>query len=123
MKNSILVIDDEKVICDSVSKTLRDAGYETTTATSLLEAVEKLQAGKFDLIISDVMIPHIGGLELVDKIKTDPRYTGVPIILMTGMDRDILGATVISADAVITKPFESKQLLEQVKNQLEVMSK
>lgn len=123
MKNSILVIDDEKVICDSVSKILTEAGYEATTATSLLEAVEKLKSKKFDLIISDVMIPHIGGLELVDKIKTDPQYSGIPVILMTGMDRDILSATVISADVVITKPFESKELLAHVKNQLGVLSK
>ena len=123
MKYSILVIDDEKVICDSVSKALIGAGYDATTATNLLEAVEKIQSTKFDLIISDVMIPHIGGLELVDKMKADPKYSAIPIILMTGMDRDILGATVISADAVITKPFTSQQLLEQVKNQLAVLSK
>jgi CheY-like chemotaxis protein len=123
MKNSILVIDDEKVIRDSVSRTLNDAGYETKTAGTLLEAVEHIQAERFDLIICDVMIPHIGGLELVDKIKADPRYSSTPIILMTGMDRDILGATVVSADAVITKPFESKELLKHVKNQLELVSK
>jgi CheY-like chemotaxis protein len=123
MKHSILVIDDEKVIRDSVTKTLNDAGYESTSAGTLLEAVEKIHANKYDLIICDVMIPHIGGLELVDRIKSDPRYAGTPIILMTGMDRDILGATIISADAVITKPFETKQLLAQVKSQLEVVSK
>jgi CheY-like chemotaxis protein len=123
MKNSILVIDDEKVIRDSVSKTLTQAGYEATTAGTLLEAVEHLQSKKFDLIICDVMIPHIGGLELVDKIKSDPKYAAIPIILMTGMDRDILNATTVSADAVITKPFDSSQLLEQVKNFLGVLSK
>ena len=123
MKNSILVIDDEKVIRDSVSKTLTDAGYESSTAGTLLEAVEKIQNNKYDLIICDVMIPHIGGLELVDKIKSDQRYSSTPIIIMTGMDRDILSATVVSADAVITKPFESKELLNQVKNQLELVSK
>jgi len=123
MKNSILIIDDEKVIRDSVSKTLKDAGYETNTAGTLLEAVEKIQNNKYDLIICDVMIPHIGGLELVDKIKSDSRYSSTPIIIMTGMDRDILSATVVSAEAVITKPFESRELLNQVKNQLELVSK
>lgn len=123
MKNTILIIDDEKVIRESVSKTLTNAGYETSTAGTLLEAVETVQAKKFDLIICDVMIPHIGGLELVDKLKSDPRYATTPIILMTGMDRDILNATNISADAVITKPFDSKQLLDVVKNQLAVVSK
>ena len=123
MKNSILVIDDEKVIRDSVSRALTEAGYNPSTAESLLEAVEKIKANRYDLIICDVMIPHIGGLELVDKIKTDPKYSSTPIILMTGMDRDILGATVVSADAIITKPFESKELLGHVRNLLELVSK
>jgi CheY-like chemotaxis protein len=123
MKNSILVIDDEKVIRDSVSKTLQTAGYTVESAGTLLDAVEKIQSNRYDLIICDVMIPHIGGLELVDKIKSDPRYSSTPIIIMTGMDRDILGATVVTADAVITKPFESTELLAQVKNQLELVSK
>ena len=123
MKNSILIIDDEKAIRDSVAKTLTNAGYETSTAGTLLEAVEIIQSKTFNLIICDVMIPHIGGLELVDKLKSDPIYAGIPIILMTGMDRDILDATRVSADAVITKPFDSTQLLEQVKLQLGVLSK
>ena len=123
MKNSILIIDDEKVIRDSVAKTLTQAGYKTETAATLLEAVETIQSSRFDLIICDVMIPHTGGLELVDKLKTDPQYMGIPIILMTGMDRDVLNATTISADAVITKPFDSLQLLEEVRNQLGVLSK
>jgi CheY-like chemotaxis protein len=123
MKNSILIIDDEKVIRESVSKTLSKAGYQTTTAGTLLEAVEIIQSKRFDLIICDVMIPHIGGLELVDKLKSDPQYSGIPVILMTGMDKEILNATTITADAVITKPFDSTQLLEQVRNQLGVLSK
>jgi CheY-like chemotaxis protein len=114
----VLIIDDEKVIRESVARTLSKAGYETSTAGSLLEAVELIQAKKFDLIICDVMIPHIGGLELVDKLKADPAFSAIPIILMTGMDKDILSATMISADAIITKPFDSSQLLEEVKNQL-----
>jgi two-component system, sensor histidine kinase and response regulator len=114
----VLIIDDEKVIRESVARTLEKAGYETTTAGSLLGAVELIQSKKFDLIICDVMIPHIGGLELVDKLKADPAFSAIPIILMTGMDKDILNATMISADAVITKPFDSSQLLEEVKNQL-----
>src|SRR6188768_2474863 len=111
----VLIIDDERVILESVSRTLKKEGYETMTAGSLLEAVELSQNNKFDLIISDVMIPHIGGLELVDRLKTDPKFASTPIIIMTGLDRDILDATLTSADAILTKPFDSEQLLEQVK--------
>jgi CheY-like chemotaxis protein len=123
MKKSILIIDDEEVVRNSVSQTLQKAGYTTATAASLLEATEKIQSGPYDLIICDVMIPHIGGLELVDRLKGDPKYKSTPILLMTGMDRDILNATALSADAVLTKPFDSGQLLEQVRNQLGVLTK
>ena len=118
--SSILIVDDEKVIRESVSKTLEKEGYVTEVAGTLLEAVEKITSRKFDLIICDVMIPHIGGIELVDKLKSDPAYSGIPVILMTGMDRDILNATKVTANAVITKPFDSKQLLSEVRNQLPV---
>jgi CheY-like chemotaxis protein len=118
MKHKVLVIDDEKVIRDSVCKTLSTNGYETVSAGSLVEAVGIIQQGTFDLILCDVMIPHIGGIELVDKLKTDPIYSSIPIVLMTGMDRDILNATTITADAVLTKPFDTTQLLDIVKKQL-----
>lgn len=120
MKQKVLIIDDEKVICDSVARTLEANGYDTRKAGNLLDAVELIQHETFDLILCDVMIPHTGGIELVDKLKADPLYSGVPIILMTGMDRDILGATLVSADAVLTKPFDSSQLLEAVRKQLAV---
>src|SRR4051794_9357050 len=121
MKNSILIIDDEKIIRDSVAKTLQQAGYKTETRGTLLEAVEAIQANEYDLIICDVMIPHIGGLELVDKLKSDPKYSAIPVVLMTGMDRDILNATSLSANAVLTKPFDSSQLIDVVREQLDVL--
>lgn len=118
MKQKVLIIDDESVICESVSRTLTMHEYETRTAGSLYDAVEIIQSDNFDLIICDVMIPYTGGLELVDKLKTDPMYSSIPVILMTGMDRDVLNATMVSADSILTKPFDSAQLLEMVRRHL-----
>jgi two-component system alkaline phosphatase synthesis response regulator PhoP len=117
--NRILIIDDEEFILDSVSKILEGAGFETITASSLEEASQLIQQKKLDLIICDVMLPHIGGFELVDRMKDDPKKKNIPIILMTGMESDILGMTVSNADAIITKPFNSQQLLDEVKKQFE----
>ena len=114
----ILIIDDEEVIRDSVSKTLSGAGYNTITASDLHEATQKISKDKPDLIICDVMLPHLGGFEFVDRLKSDPEKGAIPIIMMTGMDRDILQMTVSNADAIITKPFSSQQILDEVKKQL-----
>ena len=114
----ILIIDDEEVIRESVSKTLTGAGYKTITASDLHEATQSIQKDKPDLIICDVMLPHLGGFEFVDRLKGDPEKGAIPIIMMTGMDRDILQMTVSNADAIITKPFSSQQILDEVKKHL-----
>jgi CheY-like chemotaxis protein len=116
MKSSkILIIDDEEFIRDSVSKTLTGAGFETLTANDLEEASKHIQQENLDLIICDVMLPHLGGFELVDRIKDDPDKKHIPIIIMTGMEQDVLKMTVSNANAIIRKPFNSKQLLDEVK--------
>ena len=71
--NRILIVDDEEFIRDSVSKTLRGAGFETLTAADLEEASLLIQKEDLDLIICDIMLPHIGGFELVDRLKEDPK--------------------------------------------------
>ena len=117
--NRILIIDDEEFILESVSKILKAAGFETITASSLEEASKIIQNKNLDLIICDVMLQHIGGFELVDRIKDDPLKKHIPIILMTGMENDILSMTISNADAVIKKPFNSQQIIDEVKKQFE----
>lgn len=114
----ILIIDDEEFIRESVSKTLTGAGYTTFTASDLHEATLSIQRERPDLIICDVMLPHLGGFEFVDRLKNDPDKGGIPVIMMTGMDREILHMTVSPADVIITKPFTSQQILEEVRKQL-----
>lgn len=109
---NVLVIDDEKDVRDSISSILKKKGYSPTTIDNVVDAENLIRNKKWDLIISDIMIPHLGGFELVDVLKTVSPKT--PMIIITGMDKDILGATVIRADAVLTKPFTSKQLTDAV---------
>lgn len=115
----ILVIDDDQTLCEMVSKALINAGHEVVTADNMRDAIEKIDKENLKLIISDVMLPHLGGFELVDQIKSDPSLSKIPVLIMTGMDRDILQMTNSSADAIITKPFSTQQLIDEVEKHLQ----
>jgi DNA-binding response OmpR family regulator len=112
---NVLVIDDEKEIREIVSKTLTNAGYDVTATDNVVDAVKLINSKSWDLVISDIMIPHLGGFEIVDHIKDS---SNTPVIVMTGMDKDVLMSTLNKADHVLTKPFSSKDLLGLVKKEL-----
>jgi DNA-binding response OmpR family regulator len=107
----ILVIDDEKDILEMVSKALKRDGYEVTTVWNIPDAAKQIRYNKWDLIVSDVMIPYEGGFELVDSVKAT---SDTPVILITGMSEDVLNATVNKADVILHKPFTAKRLVEEV---------
>jgi len=109
---NVLVIDDEKDMRDNISFILEKKGYVPVTTDNVVEAEELIRNKKWDVIISDIMIPHLGGFELVELIKKVAPKT--PVIVVTGMDKDILGSTLTEADAVLTKPFTAKQLTETI---------
>lgn len=109
---NVLIIDDEQDIRDNVSSILKKRGFNTTTTDNVVDAENLIRNQKWDVIISDVMIPHLGGFEIVDVVKVVSPDT--PIVLITGMDRDILNSTITKADAVLTKPFTSKQLTDAI---------
>lgn len=116
IQKKILVIDDEQDIRDNINRILTGAGYFVQTADNLRNAVKVLvDQPKFDLITCDIMIPAAGGFELIDQIKADKKYAHIPILMITGMDVEILGATTHSADAVLMKPFTAAELLNKVK--------
>ena len=108
----ILVIDDENEICEMVTKALMRNGYDVSTANTLHTASKLITSDKWDLIITDAMIPYVGGFELVDDIKAT---TSTPVIMITGMSEDVLKATVNKADLVIHKPFSGYDLVNAVK--------
>jgi DNA-binding response OmpR family regulator len=114
----ILVIDDENEILNAVENILTREGYEITKADNLKDAKSLVSEGGFDLLISDIMLPYWGGFDLVDLVKEDPDKNKIPVIVITGMDKDILESTNTYADACLTKPFTGKQLLETVSNLL-----
>jgi DNA-binding response OmpR family regulator len=104
----VLVIDDEKEILLMVEKALGRNGYEVVTVSNIPEAAKLIRNNKWDLIITDVMIPYAGGFELVEDVKS---MSDTPVIMMTGMSEDVLSATINKADKILHKPFSSEELI------------
>lgn len=110
----ILVIDDETELVDAIATILLSEGYQVETAFTMDEGKSKISNNRYNLVISDIMIPHWGGFDLIDAIKENPETSETPVLVVTGMDEDILNATNTFADACLVKPFTGKQLLQIV---------
>ncbi len=118
-KRTVLVIDDEPGILDLLSHDLRREGFEVATATNGQEGLERVEAGAVDLVISDIRMSVMGGLELLKELRTRFRGPSPAIILISGH----LGvgpevALSMGAQALFTKPFGRTELLEKVRDLL-----
>jgi two-component system KDP operon response regulator KdpE len=114
MNLSVLVVDDEKPLRDFVRRNLEVRGYKVLTASNGLEALAILQNENLQLVIMDVMMPHMDGLETTRRIRQDSH---VPIIILTAMgeEADKVRAFDLGADDYLTKPFGIGELLGRVK--------
>lgn len=113
----ILVVDDEKPISDIITFNLKNEGYEVVAAYDGEEAIEKFNAENPDLVILDLMLPIIDGLEVCRQIR---KTSAVPIIMLTAKDSEIdkvLGLE-LGADDYVTKPFSNRELVARVKANL-----
>jgi two-component system, sensor histidine kinase and response regulator len=109
----VMIVDDEDVLLTMISLLVEELGHEPITATNGKEALEILD-GEADLpavIFSDVMMPIIGGVELVNRIRSDPRLSGIPIVLMSAGVSPSVGAV---ADQFIRKPFDLTAIEEVI---------
>ena len=123
MKKQILVIDDEELITKSLVLALEKSGYEVLVAKRCDEAVAMAEAIDFDLIISDIRMPGIDGIETVRRILEAMTKRGVqhaPRIFMTGFadQKAELDAKALKPKAYILKPFDLIQFLAEVKKAL-----
>jgi two-component system alkaline phosphatase synthesis response regulator PhoP len=116
-KEKILIVDDEEDVLELVRYNLDKNGYRVETATTGEEALNKARAKLPDLIILDLMLPGIDGLEVCKKLKNDPKTQNIPIIMLTakGEEGDIVTGLEVGADDYITKPFSPKVLVARVR--------
>src|SRR5215468_4464966 len=109
----ILVVDDNADSVAIMQTILENRGYEVTVALTGAAALEQLKAKPTDLVLLDVMMPEMSGLEVLEQIKADAATRSVPVILVTAKthDDDVLSGYQYGADYYITKPFTAKQLV------------
>ena len=110
----ILVVDDEKLLVKGIKFNLENDGYEVVTGADGMDAVELAAAGDIDLIVLDLMMPRMDGLEACTKIR---EFSGVPIIMLTAKseDMDKLMGFEHGADDYLTKPFNILELKARIR--------
>lgn len=117
----ILVVDDINDNLHVLGSILDQAGYNTTYATSGQQALERAEAAKPDLILLDLMMPEMDGIEVCERLKTKPAYRYTPIVFLTASreQEDLLKAFQQGANDYLMKPVEPQELLVRVKTHLE----
>lgn len=121
-KETILIVDDEKEIRELIEIYLRNEGYEVLMASTGLEAIKMVEEKRIDLIILDIMMPVVNGIDACIKIR---EQHNTPIIMLSAKVEDIdkiLGLSV-GADDYLTKPFNPLELIARVKAQLRRFTK
>ncbi len=116
-KERILVVDDEEDILELVRYNLAREGFQVTCAATGEDALKKAGSEGADLILLDLMLPGINGLEVAKSLKKNPRTQQVPIVMLTakGEEADIVAGLEIGADDYVTKPFSPRVLTARVR--------
>lgn len=112
-KKTILVVDDDPDVLSTVVKQLKYLGYDVITASDGMEGLKKLDAGGYDLVITDIVMPFISGVGVVTAVKE--KMPHVPVIAMTGYGKEPEAAAMEKkADKVLAKPIKMAVLKETI---------
>jgi CheY-like chemotaxis protein len=113
---TILVVDDDPVIQKLLSVNFEMEGYRVITAGDGLEGLEQVTSEQPDLVLLDVMMPKMDGLEAARRIKANPATKHIPVVLLSAkaQSADIQGGLEAGADDYVTKPFDPLELLDKV---------
>lgn len=117
----ILIVDDDAFIRRPLEFILREEGYHPATAADADEGLRSIEACLPDLIFLDVMMPGKDGLTWCAELKSDPRYAGIPIVLLSarGQERDRERALALGAADFLTKPYSPHELKRRVRELLD----
>src|SRR6185312_16217952 len=118
----VLIADDNTDMREYLARLLRGAGYQVEAVTDGRQALDTVRASVPDLVVSDVMMPRLDGLELVAALRTDPRTAAVPVVLLSaraGQEASIEGLQA-GADDYLVKPFAAAELLARVRANIEL---
>ncbi|MFC1480143.1 PleD family two-component system response regulator [Candidatus Omnitrophota bacterium] len=121
MGMKILVVDDEPIIVKLLTNRLEVSGYDVITATDGEKALEEVRREQPDLLILDIVLPKIDGYKLCELLKSDEKYSKIPVIMLSASvkKKDLEMAEKMGADAYMVKPFNARELLSKIKELLE----
>ena len=121
MRN-VLIVEDSKAIRSMMRVSLEEAGgFFAVEAGNGFEALKTLPTRRFDLIITDINMPDINGLELIGFVKSNPEYKDIPLVIVSTekSDEDKKRGLALGASGYVVKPFTKKDLMSMVKSVLE----
>ncbi len=117
MSKRVVVVEDDRDILELITYNLEREGYEVTGATTGEDGVEAARFGKPDVVLLDLMLPGIDGLEVCRRLKADPDTAHLPVVMVSakGEETDIVTGLELGADDYITKPFSPKVLIARMR--------
>lgn len=118
----ILIVDDEPNIVISLEYLMKREGWETTVAADGEAALDALSgAPPPDIVILDVMLPKLNGFEVCRRIRAEPRWRTLQILMLTakGRETEVAKGLGLGADAYVTKPFSTRDLVAQIRKMLQ----
>ncbi len=120
MAKTILIVDDEEYIVTSLEYVMKSAGFDVVVAYDGEQAIEKVTKTVPDLLILDVMMPKLNGFEVCEKIRANPLWKSIRIIMLTakGRDSERHRGMSLGADDYMTKPFSTRDILKRVEELL-----
>ncbi|MFH0877796.1 MAG: response regulator [Candidatus Omnitrophota bacterium] len=115
-KKRILIIEDEREISLIVKLRLQANGYEVLEAFDGQEGLDMAKSMIPDLILLDLVLPKIGGMQILEELKGDEQYRKIPIVVVTGISQEAMGlkTSLEKADAYFLKPFDSVELMAAI---------
>jgi len=120
LQKKILVAEDNMDVLVIIQTALREAGYEVITAVGGEEALEKAKENEFDLILTDLAMPKVSGVDVISALKNAPGTWRIPIVAVTAhwTDQISVSASAAGCDGFIAKPFSKEELLYEVEKHL-----
>ena len=117
MRTRVLVVDDEPDLVELIHYNLTKAGYDVAGVLSGEEALAHVRSSLPDLIVLDVLLPGLDGLEVCKTLRRNPTTAGIPIVMLTARseDADVVAGLELGADDYLTKPFSPRVLLARIK--------
>jgi CheY-like chemotaxis protein len=117
MATRVLIVEDERHIIESLAFVLESEGFEVTSELDGEAGLRRVRADPPDVLVLDLMMPKMNGLEVLKAIKADPALRSLPVVVLTakGRQQDRRMAEEIGVDAFMTKPFSNRDVVEAVR--------